>query len=88
MTVLVNIKVILSKSYVNLLPQVYAWPVMQTLFSEVFSKNEWLRLFDHIFTNPPGFFYHLVAAYSICCKSALMRTIELQDFKVDFLFHD
>jgi len=65
--------------------QVYAWPVMQTLFSEVFSKNEWLRLFDHIFTNPPGFFYHLVAAYSMCCKSALLRTLELQDFK--YFYH-
>jgi len=65
--------------------QVYAWPLMQTIFSEVFSRNEWMRLFDHIFTAHPGFFYHLVAAYSICCRSALLRTSHLADFK--YFYH-
>ncbi|CAF0809776.1 unnamed protein product [Didymodactylos carnosus] len=30
--------------------EVYAWPLLETLFSEVFTRDEWLCLFDHIFT--------------------------------------
>ena len=28
-------------------PQIYAWPLLQSLFTEVLSKGDWLKLFDH-----------------------------------------
>ena len=43
--------------------QDYAWPLLHTLFSEVFPKNDWMILFDHVFFNQPGFLLYVVAAY-------------------------
>ena len=48
--------------------QDYAWPLMQTMFSEVFPKDDWQLLFDHIFFNHPGFFLYCVAAYVVIGK--------------------
>jgi hypothetical protein len=47
----------------------------------VFSKTEWQVLFDNIFSNHPGFLLYLVAAYSICNRTALMQTKEIDDAK-------
>ncbi|CAJ0938311.1 unnamed protein product [Ranitomeya imitator] len=35
--------------------QVYAWPLLETLFSEVLTREEWLKLFDNVFSNHPSF---------------------------------
>ncbi|OBS67011.1 hypothetical protein A6R68_04445, partial [Neotoma lepida] len=35
--------------------QLYAWPLLETLFSEVLTREEWLRLFDNVFSNHPSF---------------------------------
>eukprot|EP00697_Spironema_sp_BW2_P003515 gnl/Spiro4/14668_TR7904_c0_g1_i1.p1 gnl/Spiro4/14668_TR7904_c0_g1~~gnl/Spiro4/14668_TR7904_c0_g1_i1.p1 ORF type:complete len:1065 (+),score=303.07 gnl/Spiro4/14668_TR7904_c0_g1_i1:53-3196(+) len=43
--------------------EVYVWPVLRTLFSEVLTRTEWLKAMDHVFSNEPGFLLHLVAAY-------------------------
>lgn len=61
--------------------QIYGWSLLETIFSEVFSKTEWQVLFDNMFSNHPGFLLYLVAAYSICNRTALMQTKEIDDAK-------
>lgn len=65
--------------------QLYSWPLMQTLFSEVVTKEEWLKLFDHIFTNHPSFLLILIAAYLIGARAALLACQNKDDFK--YFFH-
>lgn len=28
----------------------YAWPILKTMFTEILSKDDWLKLIDHLFT--------------------------------------
>jgi hypothetical protein len=64
--------------------QIYGWSLLETIFSEVFSKDQWQILFDNIFSNHPGYMLHLVVAYSICNRTALIQVKELDDAKVDY----
>lgn len=59
--------------------QIYGWSLLETIFSEVFSKNEWQILFDNIFSNHPGFLLYLVVAYSICNRTTLTQVKEIDD---------
>ena len=43
--------------------QDYAWPLLHTMFSEVFPRHDWMILFDHVFFNHPSFLLYCVAAY-------------------------
>nr|KAJ3421654.1 TBC1 domain member 31 [Polyrhizophydium stewartii] len=61
--------------------QVYAWSMMKTLFTEQFSRPDWLRLWDHLLTQPPSFMYHFVVAYILAFRAALLETTKLSDFK-------
>lgn len=65
--------------------QLYAWPLLETVFSEVLTRDEWLTLWDHVVSNPPSFFLMLAAAYSICARGPLMQCTELDDFQ--YFFH-
>ncbi|XP_071957436.1 TBC1 domain family member 31-like isoform X2 [Antedon mediterranea] len=65
--------------------QVYAWPMMETLFSEIVTRDEWLKLWDNIFTNHPSFMMYVVAAYLICSRQPLINCVELSDF--EYFFH-
>ncbi|CBY15935.1 unnamed protein product [Oikopleura dioica] len=65
--------------------QVYAWPLMYTLFSEVLPKNDWLALFDNIIFNHPSFFLYCVAGYVISARGPLLSMKSLEDFQ--FFFH-
>ncbi|XP_071038146.1 TBC1 domain family member 31 isoform X5 [Parasteatoda tepidariorum] len=61
--------------------EVYAWSLLKTSFSEVFNKNEWFKLWDNLFTNPPCFYLYAVAAFSITIRSALFQCKRLEEFK-------
>ncbi|KAK7505709.1 hypothetical protein BaRGS_00002980 [Batillaria attramentaria] len=63
----------------------YAWPLLETVFSEVLTREEWLILWDHVISNPPGFLLMLTAAYSICARGPLMQCREMDDFQ--YFFH-
>jgi len=54
--------------------------------SEVLTRSEWLRLFDNVFSNHPSFLLYCVVAYSVCCRSALLKTNQVDDFKVRLTF--
>uniref|UniRef100_A0A8D1C7Y1 TBC1 domain family member 31 n=1 Tax=Sus scrofa TaxID=9823 RepID=A0A8D1C7Y1_PIG len=60
--------------------QLYAWPLLETVFSEVLTREEWLKLFDNIFSNHPSFLLMTVVAYNICSRAPLLNC----DLKDDF----
>lgn len=60
--------------------QLYAWTLMQSLFSELFSKKEWMMVWDHLVSNPPSFMYHFITAYLIHFRRVLLGVYETKDF--------
>lgn len=60
----------------------YAWPLLQTLLSEVLTKDEWLRAWDNIFSNHPSFLLFVVVAYVIVSRKALLQCTRKEDFEV------
>uniref|UniRef100_A0A8B9SGA6 TBC1 domain family member 31 n=1 Tax=Anas platyrhynchos TaxID=8839 RepID=A0A8B9SGA6_ANAPL len=69
----------------NVTSQVYAWPLLETLFSEVLTREEWLKVFDNIFSNHPSYFLMIVVAYIVCSRAPLLHCNQRQDF--EYFFH-
>ncbi|NXL86772.1 TBC31 protein, partial [Alectura lathami] len=69
----------------NVTAQVYAWPLLETLFSEVLTREEWLKVFDNIFSNHPSYFLMIVVAYIMCSRGPLLLCNQRQDF--EYFFH-
>ncbi|KFU84063.1 WD repeat-containing protein 67, partial [Chaetura pelagica] len=69
----------------NVTSQVYAWPLLETLFSEVLTREEWLKVFDNIFSNHPSYFLMIVVAYVICSRAPLLHCNQTADF--EYFFH-
>ncbi|NXU02807.1 TBC31 protein, partial [Buphagus erythrorhynchus] len=67
----------------NVTSQVYAWPLLETLLSEVLTREEWL--FDNIFSNHPSYFLMVVVAYIICSRAPLLHCNQAADF--EYFFH-
>uniref|UniRef100_UPI00358F1C90 TBC1 domain family member 31-like n=2 Tax=Myxine glutinosa TaxID=7769 RepID=UPI00358F1C90 len=65
--------------------QEYAWPLLETLFSEVLNQEEWLCLFDNVFSNEPAFLLMAVVAYLLCSHQRLMSIVDQKDF--EYIFH-
>uniref|UniRef100_A0A287B6V7 TBC1 domain family member 31 n=1 Tax=Sus scrofa TaxID=9823 RepID=A0A287B6V7_PIG len=65
--------------------QLYAWPLLETVFSEVLTREEWLKLFDNIFSNHPSFLLMTVVAYNICSRAPLLNCDLKDDF--EYFFH-
>lgn len=68
--------------------QIYAWPLLETLFSEVLTKDEWLCMWDNVFSNHPSYLLMLVAAYVICSRGPLLQVTDLDDFHYFFHHHN
>ena len=53
--------------------QIYAWIPLQNFLSEIFSRDDWCVVWDHLFINKPVFLYFIMAAFldvtKIACKS-------------------
>uniref|UniRef100_A0A8C4UM84 TBC1 domain family member 31 n=1 Tax=Falco tinnunculus TaxID=100819 RepID=A0A8C4UM84_FALTI len=69
----------------NVTSQVYAWPLLETLFSEVLTREEWLKVFDNIFSNHPSYFLMVVVAYIVCSRAPLLHCNQMADF--EYFFH-
>ncbi|MCI4374169.1 hypothetical protein PGIGA_G00003170 [Pangasianodon gigas] len=65
--------------------QLYVWPLLETLFSEVLTRDEWLKLFDNVFSNHPSFLLMSVVAYVTCCRAPLLLCTHRDDF--EYFFH-
>lgn len=65
--------------------QVYAWPLIHTLLSEVLLEPEWLAVWDNVFSNHPGFYLCVIVAFLRQSRTALLacRTVET----LDYFFH-
>ena len=73
-------KLLQHLTQLGLTAESYAWPLMQSLFSEVLLKLEWLQLWDHLFSQHPAFFLYAVVAYLIGCRAALLKCQYVDDF--------
>jgi hypothetical protein len=62
--------------------QIYGWLPMHSLFSELFVLDDWLRVWDHLVSNPPAFMYYVVVAYAKYFRTALLETDKHDDFRV------
>ncbi|KAA0185732.1 WD repeat-containing protein 67 [Fasciolopsis buskii] len=62
--------------------QIYAWPLLQTAFSEVFTQNEWLILWDNLLCHPPGVLLATVVAYAVCSRGPLLLVKDIEKFEV------
>lgn len=61
------------------------WPLLETFFSEVLTRDEWLRLFDSVFSHHPSFLLMACVAYLTCCREPLLLCSRKQDFEVSFV---
>ena len=61
--------------------QVYAWPLLTTLFTESFSKADWVKIFDHLFlrSEEPELLFYFLVAYLISSKPSLMQIGCIED---------
>ena len=55
---------------------------MATMFSEVLSREAWLRTWDNILSNPPGFLLLVVVAYLTTARHTLLQCTKKEDFEV------
>nr|XP_044999254.1 TBC1 domain family member 31 [Jaculus jaculus] len=65
--------------------QLYAWPLLETVFSEVLTREEWLKLFDNVFSNHPSFLLMAVVAYNTYSRAPLLHCTLKDDF--EYFFH-
>eukprot|EP00347_Sterkiella_histriomuscorum_P023854 403333155 len=54
---------------------IYAWPLIKNLFTEILSKDDWLKFIDHLFTykEDPEILIYFAAAFLLQSKGALMN---------------
>jgi hypothetical protein len=53
---------------------------MRSLFSELFSKDDWLMVWDHLISNSPSFMYHFIVAYLVHYRKPLLAIQDAKDF--------
>jgi len=63
----------------------YAWPLLKNLFTEVLTREEWLRFFDTLITynTEPELIMHFTVSYLIYFKPTLINaktTLDIQNF--------
>lgn len=56
-------------------PNIYAWPMVKTLFTEILSKEDWLKFVDHLFTykEDPEMIIYFAASFLLSSKGAIMN---------------
>ncbi|KAG5876918.1 hypothetical protein JTB14_021361 [Gonioctena quinquepunctata] len=70
----------------NITSNIYIWPLLETVFSEVLTSSEWLQLWDHILTNEISFLLCAIAAYNMIQRQTLVALKKMDDF--EFFFHN
>ncbi|KAJ3027429.1 UNVERIFIED_CONTAM: TBC1 domain member 31 [Siphonaria sp. JEL0065] len=61
--------------------QVYGWGLMQSFFTEIVSKSDWLKVWDHMVTNPPAYMYYFITSYLLTSRTSLLATRTLEDYQ-------
>ena len=59
----------------------YAWPLLTTLFTDTFSKTEWVKIFDHLFLRQeePELLVYFLVAYLISSKPSILQISCIED---------
>ncbi|CAI5715652.1 unnamed protein product [Peronospora destructor] len=67
--------------------EAYAWSLLKTIFTEVLSEDEWMCLWDHLFTLPdtPQLIFVAVLAYLSYFRTALLAACDR--FSIEQFFH-
>ncbi|GMF23545.1 unnamed protein product [Phytophthora lilii] len=67
--------------------EAYAWSLLKTIFTEVMSDDEWMCLWDHLFTfsDIPQLLYVAVLAYLSYFRTALLAACDR--FSIEQFFH-
>ena len=51
--------------------ETHAWGLMSTVMTEVLSKADWLKLWDHVLSNSPPFFMFLLLSYLLYFRAQI-----------------
>ncbi|XP_016929340.2 TBC1 domain family member 31 [Drosophila suzukii] len=70
----------------EILAKDFAWPLLSTAFSEVLEEQQWLSLWDNIFSEQPWFPVFLVVAYNLIHREIIIRLPDKRS--VLLFFHD
>lgn len=70
----------------NVSAKMYAFPLIETAFSEVFSDEQWCQLWDHIVSNDPCFMVFVIVAYNISLRFTIMRYENIEG--IERMFHE
>ena len=57
------------------------FPLLKTIFSEVFFKNDWLMICDHLFTYGPQLYHYLILSFILLSKQLLFRQKSREDIQ-------
>lgn len=57
----------------NITPQIYAWSLIKSSFSDVLSETFWFTLWDTIVSNPPYFLVFIIVAFNTTNRYNIMR---------------
>lgn len=69
----------------NITTRHYAWPLLETMFSEVLSQDEWLKVWDNVLSNHTSFLLFVVLGYLITSRHTLLQCTAAEDF--EYFFH-
>lgn len=64
----------------NVTTKTYAWPLLETAFSEALTGEDWCVLWDHILSNEPAFILMAAAAYNIINRQQILATATEEQF--------
>jgi len=67
-------------------PQVYGWPLLKTLFTDVLARDDWLKLMDHIFTyrDDPELIIFYCAAFLLASRTIITQQVHTIDDLIVF----
>lgn len=63
----------------NITPEMYAWYLVKTSFTEVLSESFWFTLWDTIVSNPPYFLVFIIVAFNSINRYNIMRQTCFED---------
>ncbi|KAL0019139.1 hypothetical protein WJX79_008487 [Trebouxia sp. C0005] len=61
--------------------EAHAWGLLSTALTEVLSKSDWLKLWDHIFSNSPPFLMFLLLSYLTYFRAQIMSAETMQQME-------
>lgn len=68
-------------------PELYAWPILRTAFSEILTAPCWKIFWDHVLINEPSFLLCGVVAYNMLQRTAILSLKDPKQFKCYYSTH-